>query len=328
MTLNSINNKEIKSSFAREVVDDKVKIDSINQIHTFFGLEKPKHPLVSAIPITDKITSLDFSGATYLFDIYQISLKINLSCVIDYGRNSYDFQEGTMVFTKPGQSLKIENDKNHTNSTGWILAFHPDLIRKSELGMHIDRYSFFGYDVNEALHLSDSEQKNITELILKIENEYSQYSDHHSHDLIVSNIKLLLDYCTRYYDRQFYTRTNLSKDLISKFETLLRQYYLSDKPLELGVPTVKYFGSELNISSHYMSDTLRKETGKNAQDHIYYFLIDKAKTKLLNTQESVSQIAYSLGFNYPNHFSKVFRNKTGMSPIEYRNLELKKTIKL
>jgi len=299
---------------------EKIRIQSVSQIHEFFGLHKPKHPLVSVLPITDEMTNFDYGEATYLFDLYQISLKKGIKGSISYGRNSYDFQEGTMVFTKPDQSLKIESSEDYSGSSGWTLIFHPDLIRKAELGQAIDRYSFFSYDVSEALHLSDDEQTTLTELVDKIEKEYSQVIDRHSQELIISNIKLLLDYCTRYYDRQFYTRTNHHQDFVTKFEGLLKAYYESDRPLELGVPTVKYCGAEMNMSAHYLSDLLRKETGRSAQDHIYFFLMERAKTKLLNSQDSISQVAYSLGFEYPNHFSKLFRSKTGMSPAEYRNL--------
>ncbi len=296
-----------------------IKIESISQVHKFWGLDDSKHPLVTVIPITDEMTNFDYGDHTYVTDLYQLSLKIGLSGSLIYGRNSYDFEEGTLVFLKPNQAVKIENSEEFEGSSGWTLIFHPDLIRKSELGKIINNYSFFSYDTNEALHLSGEERNSLTELVRKIEKE-CLHIDRHSQELIVSNIKLILDYCTRYYDRQFYTRTNLNKDFVTKFENLLRDYYQSDKPLELGVPTVKYCGSELNMSSHYLSDMLRKETGRSAQEHIYFFLIDRAKTRLLSTEESISQVAYGLGFEYPQHFSKIFKNKTGMTPAEYRSL--------
>ncbi|MBR8537804.1 AraC family transcriptional regulator [Carboxylicivirga sediminis] len=202
---------------------------------------------------------------------------------------------------------------------GWSLNFHPDLIRRSHLGQHIDDYSFFSYEVNEALHLSDMEKQTIGEIRDKIIHEYRANIDKHSQKLIISNIELMLDYCTRFYDRQFYTRENLNKDTISRFERLLKEYYASDKPLETGLPTVKYCGAELNLSANYLSDLLKKETGRNTQEHIHNFIVDRAKTNLLNTTEPVSQIAYSLGFEYPQHFSKVFKKKTGVSPAEYRH---------
>ncbi|MEZ4989259.1 MAG: helix-turn-helix domain-containing protein [Saprospiraceae bacterium] len=297
-----------------------IHIETITEVHNLLGLPKPKHPLVSVLDLDGHIIDYDFGDATYVLGLYQVSLKSNICATISYGRNSYDFQEGTLIFTKPGQSLSYEDSTSEPGETGWILLFHPDLIRKSELGQNIEDYSFFSYDVHEALHLSDDEKQWITDIVRKIEKEYSQNLDQHSQKLIISNIELLLDYCTRYYDRQFYTRTNLNKDLVSKFEHLLTSYYQSDKPIHQGIPSVKYCGEALNMSPNYLSDLLKKETGRNAQEHIHAYLIDKAKTKLLGSVEPVSSIAYDLGFEYPQHFSKIFKAKTGMSPSEYRNL--------
>jgi AraC-like DNA-binding protein len=203
---------------------------------------------------------------------------------------------------------------------GWTLAFHPDLIRKSNLANKIDTYSFFQYDVNEALHLSDDERKTLEELLDKIEKEYSQNLDRHSQNLIISNIELLLDYCIRFYDRQFYTRSNLNVDVVSRFENLLKDYYKTDKVIDLGIPSVKYCAQELNLSTNYLSDLLKKETGKTAQEHIHLFVIEKAKNYLLNSSNSISEIGYDLGFEYPQHFSNLFKSKTGLSPSEYRNM--------
>lgn len=297
-----------------------IHIETITGIHDTLGLPKPKHPLVSLLEFNSHIINHDFGGATYVLGVYQVSLKSGVCGPVNYGRNTYDYQEGTLIFTKPGQSLSYENGSVVPGETGWILLFHPDLIRRSELGQNIDQYSFFSYDVHEALHLSDDEKQWTTDIVHKIEKEYSQNLDKHSQKLIVSNIELLLDYCTRYYDRQFYTRTNLNKDLVSKFEHLLTNYYQSNQPLHQGIPSVKYCGEALNMSPNYLSDLLRKETGKNAQEHIHAYIIDKAKTKLLGSVEPVSSIAYDLGFEYPQHFSKIFKAKTGMSPSEYRGL--------
>ncbi|MCT4644410.1 MAG: helix-turn-helix domain-containing protein [Carboxylicivirga sp.] len=293
-----------------------VEINTITQIHDAIGIAKPKHPLVSVIPIKH-LSDYDYGDFTYVMNLYHISLKTGISGEITYGRNSYDFQEGTMVFSKPQQSMAYGENKT-TEEGGWSLFFHPDLIRKSELGKTIDQYNFFSYDAFEALHLSEDERESLTDLIRKIEKEYSQNIDQHSQELIIANIELILKYCARYYDRQFYTRTNINKDSASQFEQLLKVYYNSDKPLNMGVPTVKYCAEQLNMSSHYLSDMLRKETGKSAQEHIYNFLINKAKTKLLASSDTVSQIAYELGFDYPQHFSKLFKSKAGNSPAEYR----------
>jgi AraC-like DNA-binding protein len=262
----------------------------------------------------------EYVGFRYALDLYQVMYKECAEGSFGYGRNSYDFEEGTLVFTAPGQVLTVHDWEENPESGGWSLLFHPDLIRKSRLGKTIDDYSFFSYEANEALHLSDEEKQSINEILDKIIREYSQNIDKHSQKLIISNIELILDYCTRYYDRQFYTRTNLNKDVVSRFESLLKEYYGSGKALEQGIPSVAYCGAELNMSSNYLSDLLKKETGRNAQEHIHFFLIEKAKTELLSSGESISQIAYGLGFEYPQHFSKIFKAKTGMSPVEYRNL--------
>jgi len=296
-----------------------VHIKSIAEGHKLMGLQPPKHPLVSVIDLK-KMAGVDFGDIRFLSDLFMISLKDGATGSMGYGRNSYDFTDGMMVFTKPNQVLYKESKIVEPNAKGWILFFHPDLIRKSELGKNIDEYSFFSYEVHEALHLSDEEQKTLTDLIRKIEQEYNQNIDKHSQKLIVSNIELLLDYCNRYYDRQFYVRTNHNQDLVSKFESLLKNYFNSEKPSTLGIPSVKYCGEQMNMSPNYLSDLLKKETGKNAKDHIYYHLTNQAKNKLLGTTLSISEIAYDLGFDYPQHFSKLFKRQTGMSPAQYRTL--------
>ena len=300
---------------------DIIRVETISQVHELLGIEKPKHPLVSVLHHQDtKWQENQYANERVSLDMYQVTLKMCSPGSFEYGRNSYDFREGTMIFTGPGQVFTIYEMQEGDAAGGWTLLFHPDLIRKSELGRTIDDYSFFSYDVFEALHLSEDEKKMIQELVGKIEKEYLQNIDQHSQKLIISNIQLILDYCTRYYDRQFYVRTNLNKDIVTRFEQLLKNYFSEDKPVEGGVPTVRYCGTEMGMSPNYLSDLLKKETGRNAQEHIHYFVIDKAKTRLLNSTESISQIAYSLGFEYPQHFSKIFKAKTGMSPAEYRNV--------
>lgn len=301
-------------------MDKIIKVNTLTQAHEIFGLEKPKHPLISIFLHEDANFKNIPAGIRVSADLYHIMMKEGISGSLGYGRNSYDFQEGTMIFVSPGQVVVSSDSYDPGKAKGWSLIFHPDLIRKSELGRNIDNYSFFSYDVHEALHLSEDERLTITDLAGKIEKEYNQNIDKHSQKLIISNIQLILDYCTRYYDRQFYTRTNLNKDIVTKFEQLIKDYYNSDKALNQGMPTVKYCGTELNMSPNYLSDMLKKETGRNAQEHIHYYMIEKAKTELLSSSESISQIAYSLGFEYPQHFSKIFKNKTGMSPVEYRNM--------
>ena len=302
-------------------MSELIHIHTISQIHQFLRLNKPKHPLVSIIRGYDPFTQIDIESYRYSLDLYIVNLKANMSGTCTYGRNTYDHQEGTIVFMAPGQTVKYEAGEELPDySKSWILLFHPDLIRKSELGKKIGSYSFFNYESHEALHVSEDEKQSLHEIIIKIEKEYSQNLDKHSQELIVSNIKLLLDYCTRYFDRQFYTRANLNKDIVSKFELMLKQYYQSDRPAEMGIPSVVYLGKEMGMSPYYLSDLLKKETGRNTIEHIHFFIIDKAKTLLLSSSKSVSEIAYDLGFGYPQHFATVFKNKTGNSPSEYRNL--------
>jgi AraC-like DNA-binding protein len=297
-------------------------INTISQAHQAVGLPAPKHPLVSVVKTADYRPVLDFKGLKVVNNLYQITLK-QLGCGnLMYGKNSYDYQDGTLVFTAPGQVTVFEGEmpKENEPNSGWTLAFHPDLIRKSSLADKMSHYSFFSYEVNEALHLSEDELKTIEELLDKIVKEYSQNLDKHSQNLIVSNIELLLDYCVRFYDRQFYTRTNLNLDFVSKFEKTLRRYYETGEVDVKGLPSVQYLAGELNFSSNYLSDLLKKETGKTAQEHIHLFVIEKAKNKLLNSSSSISEIGYTLGFEYPQHFSNLFKSKTGFSPSEYRNL--------
>lgn len=297
-------------------------IDTISQAHQSVGLPVPKHPLVTVVYTRDFNPTVNFQNVKVVNNLFQITLKQAGCGNLLYGKNTYDYEEGTLVFTSPGQVTIFEGEisTDNENLEGWTLAFHPDLIRKSSLADKMSQYSFFNYEVNEALHLSDDERKTIEDILAKIVKEYSQNLDKHSQNLIISNIELLLDYCTRFYDRQFYTRTNLNSDVVSKFERLLKKYYQSEKVHDIGIPSVKYCAKELNLSSNYLSDLLKKETGKTAQEHIHLFIIDKAKNNLLNSNNTISEIGYELGFEYPQHFSNLFKSKTGLSPSEFRSL--------
>ena len=251
---------------------------------------------------------------------YTIMLKSNPCGRLKYGREYCDFEEGTLVCIAPNQVGYIDNEGEEQNKVeGWGLFFHPDLIRGTSLGNKMKEYSFFSYEVNEALHVSEKEKQTLYDCITKIETELSQNIDHHSRNLIVSNIELLLNYCVRYYDRQFITRKNKSQDILIKFENVLTDYFQSGKLKGNGLPTVKYCAEQLFLSSNYLSDLLKKETGKNAQDHIHHYLIEEAKNSLLNSKATVSEIAFNLGFEYPQYFSKLFKSKTGKTPAEYRN---------
>ncbi len=297
-----------------------IRIKNISEIHQFYGFEPPKHPLISLLPIDERMTNFEYDSSSYTFDFYQISLKEGIKGTLSYGRNNYDFQEGTMTFIKPNQVVKVVNSEDYQGGSGWTLLFHPDLIRRSALGKAIDQYSFFNYEVSEALHLSNDEKASLTELVQKIEKEYHQNIDKHSQEIIIGNIEMILRYCKRYYDRQFYTRTNLNKDIISKFEKVMQDYYHADKQEEYGVLSVKYCASALAMSSNYFGDLIKNETGRSAKEHIQDFIIEKAKMAILGSNESISEIAYNLGFEYPQGFNKLFKAKMGISPRKYRNL--------
>lgn len=293
-------------------------IKSIGEAIKLFKLPPSKHPLATIIWAKDQHDYNQFNGLKFNTDLFMIGLKEGMEGTMGYGRSTYDFSEGTMIFSKPNQVISSNDKKISKDSKGWMLLFHPDLIRKSELGKNINKYSFFDYEVNEALHLSEDEKTILTDLVKKLETEINLNIDKHSQKLIISIIELALEYCNRYYDRQFFVRTNLNKDHHSEFNQLLATYFSSNKPTKLGLPSVKYCGEQLNMSSNYLSDLLKKETGKSAKEHIYAFVIDKAKNKLLSTSENISEIAYDLGFEYPQHFSKLFKKQTGMSPVKYR----------
>lgn len=297
-----------------------VRVRTITEVHEIYGYEKPKHPLITVLPIDERMTQFDYGDVNYVLDFYQISLKEGIRGAFSYGRSQYDFQEGTMTFIKPNQVVKVERQESSQESGGWTLIFHPDLLRKSVLGQTIEDYSFFNYEVREALHLSDEEKHSLTELAEKIKKEYQQNIDKHSQDIIIANIEMILKYCQRYYDRQFYTRTNLNKDLISRFESIMRAYYQSDKPSVQGVLSVKYCAQALSMSSNYLGDLIKNETGRSAQEHIQEYIIEKAKTKIISSSQAISEIAYDLGFEYPQGFNKLFKAKTGLSPRQYRNL--------
>lgn len=297
-----------------------VQINTIAEAYAFLGQGTPPHPLIAVVrqwpKLPEGLTQLRFSS-----DLYYLALKKEISGSFKYGRNSYDYQEGTMVFIGPGQVATFSLEGQQTLAHGgWAILFHPDLIRTYNLGETINRYSFFSYEINEALHLAKKEREFLNTMASTIEHEINQNMDRHSQELIVQNLETILKYSERYYDRQFYTRSNLNKDLVAKFEAFLQTYFSSGDLSQHGVPTIDACGEAMNMSGAYLSDLLRRETGRSAKDHIYRFLIEKAKTTLLNSQERVSQIAYQLGFEYPQNFSKLFKTKTGMSPSEYRNL--------
>ena len=303
--------------------EDIIHIKSIAEVYDFLPTAKLQHPLITVIRRWPK-WEVDLKQVKFTSDLYYMSMKREISGHFPYGRSSYDFQEGTMLFIGPGQvanfSHAVQFAGVETKSEGWTILFHPDLIRRSRLGESIHSYTFFGYDTNEALHISEKERQFINALVDTIEAELAQNMDRHSQELIVQNLETILKYSSRYFDRQFYTRTDVNKDLVAKFDRYLRSYFDSEELEENGIPTIDQCGAALNMSGPYLSDLLRVETGRSAKDHIYAQLIERSKTALLNSGESVSQIAYQFGFAYPQNFSKLFKSKTGISPSEYRNM--------
>jgi AraC-like DNA-binding protein len=297
--------------------ENYTSLDSISDLHQLVKQPLPKHPLVSLIDHVDFYKDPPPPGTSFRFGFYTISCK-KFEGVLKYGKGYYDFNEGSLMFTAPGQVISSAQDVKVDE--GWALFIHPDLIYGTDLGRKIHQYSFFNYETNEALHISEEEKMTLKNCLLKIEKEYSQNIDKHSQGLIVGNIELLLNYCNRFYDRQFYTRARVNSDVVQQFEKLLKDYFAQDTLIRAGQPGVKYFASRLNLSSNYLSDLLNKFTGKTTQEHIHLEMIDRAKTLLWGSNNSISEVAYDLGFEHPSHFTKIFKSKTGKSPSEYRHL--------
>ena len=240
---------------------------------------------------------------------------------IKYGRKNIDFQDGNLICIAPNQIIEIDNEVlEREDKMGWGLFFHPDLIRSTFLNEKIKDYSFFYYEVSEALHLSDKEKNILLESVKKIQTELQENIDVHSQSIIVSTIELLLNYCSRFYGRQMITRSQSNKTIISQIEIILSAYFSNMNVNDKGLPSVKYLADSVHLSPSYLSDLLKRETGKNAQEHIHFYLIEEAKNLLLNSEKNINEIAYGLGFEYPQYFNKLFKKKTGKTPMEYRNL--------
>lgn len=281
--------------------------------------EKPLHPLVGVIDLTQRGVK-DYNEMRVSLGFYSIVFKNICTGAMRYGRNYYDFQEGTLFFTAPNQAIIMEGLEDSEDFYGWALVFHPDLIRGTSLNSKMKDYSFFSYEMFEALHLSNKEEERLNGIIQEIKEELKQNIDKHSKTLIVSSIELLLNYSNRFYDRQFITRTNNNKDVIIKFEELLSSYFESEDVRNLGFPSIKYFAEKLNFSANYLSDLLKKETGQNGSQHIQYRALELAKEMLLSSSKSVSEIAYDLGFEYPQYFSRIFKKNIGITPKQFRTL--------
>ncbi len=292
---------------------------SITEIRTIFGLDKPTHPLITILD-TQKLAYGDETvGKRFTSDLYLIALK-DSNCGIDYGRNSYDFDNGVLIFTAPNQVITVKKRQMLNEVKGWMIYFHPDLIRNTVLGSKIDSYNFFNYEVHEALHLSENEQNILNQIVQLIQLEINERIDNHSQHVLVSNIELLLNYSKRFYERQFNTRSASHIDVVAKVELLLKNYYSQNRIIEIGQPSIQYLADHCCLSPSYLSDLLTKETGRSAKEHINDFLIDQAKRLLLGSNDSIGDIAYTLGFNYPHYFGRLFKKKTGKTPQEYRQL--------
>ena len=272
------------------------------------------HPLVSVVDLS---AARRIRHMRHTFGFYALFLKDVKCGNLIYGRQYYDYQEGTIVAIAPGQVAGMEDDGELFQPKGWALVFHPDLIRGTSLGRSIRSYSFFSYEANEALHLSEQEREIVIDCLRKIRTE-TEHVDKHTQRLITANIQLLLDYCVRFYERQFITRNRVNNDLLMRFETLLDAYFASERPQTEGLPSVRYFAGELHLSANYFGDLIKKETGRTAQEHIQLKLIDVAKERIFDLRKSVSEVAYELGFKYPQHFTRLFKKLTGITPREYR----------
>ncbi len=292
------------------------KFESLSDFHRVFGLQKPLHPMISFIDIKNVKIMSDELFNSFMLDFYKISYKTNLCGKAKYGQNYYDFGEGGLVFTAPNQIFETPADDN--GSSGYMLLIHPDFFLSYPLAKKIKEYGFFSYAANEALHLSDKEKTTILSIFRIIEDELNNRIDDFSQDVIISQVELVLNYSNRFYKRQFITRKAVNSNLLQKLEGLLDDYFNNEKSLAQGIPTVQYLSEHLNISASYLSDMLRSFTGQNAQQHIHNKLVEKAKEKLSTSTLSVSEIAYQLGFEHPQSFSRLFKTKTNLSPLEFR----------
>ena len=297
-----------------ENTKEMIVIDNVDRYNEISGLET-RHPLVSIIDLAKSTTWP--TRAWFRYEVYALYLK-NVKCGdIKYGRQYYDYQDGTIVCFAPGQITDLEMLPNIQPNAHGIL-FHPDLLRGTSLGKNIKKYTFFSYEVNEALHLSEEERSIVMDCLKIIRMELEHGVDKHSKTLLVNHIELLLNYCMRFYERQFITRGKTNRDVLTRFENLLDEYFESTLAEQDGLPTVKYFADKLCLSSNYFGDMFKKETGKSPQEYIQEKVIELAKERISGTADTVSQIAYSLGFQYPQHFCRLFKKRVGYTPSEYR----------
>ncbi|MGC3943814.1 MAG: helix-turn-helix transcriptional regulator [Chryseolinea sp.] len=299
--------------------NEPVRIKTISEYHALRGLPPPEHPLISVVDYSKMKGSPVDESAGLLFDFYVVSVKRGMEGKMRYGQQSYDFDEGVMAFMAPHQLLKLEkNQRADAKRTGWMLLIHPDFIWKTSLAKTIKQYEFFDYSVNEALFLSEKEEQTMNEIVQKIQQEYRSNIDRFSGQIIISQIEVLLNYAERFYHRQFITRKKSSHQILDRLEKLLNEYFDQEDLISKGLPTVESISESLNVSPVYLRSLLKALTGQNTQQHIHEKLIEKAKEKLSTTDLSVSEIAFQLGFEHSQSFSKLFKTKTNQSPLEFR----------
>lgn len=291
---------------------------TVSQFHKMSGLPKPEHPLVSLVDYGLVEYQTDEKEISWVQQFYTIGLKRNIQGKFRYGQQQYDFDEGLLSFVAPQQIVHLSTEKPEVKPSGYLLLIHPDFIWNTPLGKHIRNYEFFGYAVNEALFMSEKEEAIIEDIFKNIQREYHGNIDKFSQSIIVSQIELLLNYCERFYQRQFITRKKSSHEIIVRLENVLNKWFNDETLGEKGLPTANQIANELNVSANYLGTLLKTLTGLNTQQHIHEKLIDKAKEQLSTTSLSVSEIAYNLGFGHSQSFSKLFKNKTNLSPLEFR----------
>lgn len=300
-------------------MEKTIRLNSIAEFHKFCNLSQPDHPLISLIDYSKVSYPFDQTNVKWIQNFYTIGLKRNVNAKFNYGQQQYDFDSGVLSFIAPLQFLNIEINPNiEAEPTGWLLLIHPDFLWNTSLVKKIKSFDFFQYAVNEALFLSDKEENIIVEILLKIQQEYQSNIDKFSQELIVAQLEILLIYAERFYERQFITRKKSNYDLVERFENLLNDYFESGKLIEHGLPTVASIADQLSISPNYLGTLLRMHTQQNTQQHIQSKLIDHAKEKLSTTNLTISEIAYELGFEHSQSFSKFFKQKTNQTPMEFR----------
>ncbi|WP_299556033.1 response regulator transcription factor [Seonamhaeicola sp.] len=295
------------------------RFKNIRDYHKFANLASPEHPLISLVDYTQIKYTSNLDDLKWVQDYYTIGLKRNVPYKFFYGQQKYDFDEGVMTFISPDQVMSlVENPNIKHKPTGWLLLIHPDFLWNTHLATQINKYGFFGYAINEALFLSEKEEQMMVDILKNIQREYQSNIDKFSQKIVISQIEVLLNYAERFYDRQFITRKISNHQTVTKLEAILTNYFKEESLIDKGIPTVTWVADHLNLSPNYLSNMLKSLTGQSTQQHIHNKLIEKAKKQLSTTHLSVSEIAYDLGFEHPTSFTKLFKNKTEMSPIEFR----------